>query len=299
MNSDLVKLSRKGAFIIGRFSAMACPCEIMLETNNEKLAQTLIQLGVEEARRIEQKFSRFRQDSVVSAVNRSSPQAMKVDEETAQLLNFSQTAWEMSEGLFDITSGAFRTIWDFKSRQIPSQQAINNIKHRVGWQHINWQEPFISMPADMQIDLGGVGKEYAVDKVALLIKQAAIQNTPALVNFGGDLCALDAPKTQGNWYIGIEDPQQTGKACLQSVKFKQGALATSGDARQHIMFEGERYGHIINPTTGFPTKNAPRSVTVMSETCVQAGLYSTLAILHGEAAESFLQMTGCRYWIVN
>ncbi len=298
MDTKKILITQKEAFFSGQFKAMACPCEILIETDSVSLAKKLINAAAKEAWRIEHKFSRFRDDSVVADINNAHKQALSVDEETSKLLNFSHIAWEISEGLFDISSGVFRTIWDFKSSLIPDKNAIAKVKKKVGWDKISWKAPFIQIPKGMQIDLGGVGKEYAVDRVALLLKQLSLpENPPTLVNFGGDLIALNAPKSQAQWNIGIDDPYQSGAACLATIAFKTGALATSGDARQHIEFAGQRYGHIINPVTGYPTKNAPRSVTVQDDNCIQAGLLSTLAILHGEEAENFLKSTQCRYWI--
>ena len=80
------------------------------------------------------------------------------------------------------------------------------------------------------------------------------------------------------------------------INLKTGALATSGDARRFLQKYGIRYSHIIDPTTGWPVKDAPRSVTVAADTCVQAGMLSTLAMLEGAEAEAFLEAQGFDFW---
>jgi len=151
----------------------------------------------------------------------------------------------------------------------------------------------LRLPADMEIDFGGIGKEYAVDRVAdWCASQGA---APVLVNFGGDLRCVGALPAAGSWHVGIESVEQSG-AAARHVELKSGALATSGDARRHVLIDGRRVGHLLDARTGWPAPGTPRSVTVAAPTCSQAGSYSTLAMLRGEGAEAFLEAEGIRYW---
>jgi thiamine biosynthesis lipoprotein len=149
------------------------------------------------------------------------------------------------------------------------------------------------MPAGMELDFGGIGKEYAVDRVVTLIEQ--IEKAPVLVNFGGDLRTAGAPPSSGAWQVGIESLAATGKAS-NLIKLSTGALATSGDTRRFIEIDGQRYGHIIDARTGWPAPDSPRSITVAADTCSQAGTFTTLAMLQGERAEEFLKGEGVRHW---
>jgi len=97
--------------------------------------------------------------------------------------------------------------------------------------------------------------------------------------------------------VGIENPSRTGSAKIV-LPLISGALATSGDCFRYVSRNGIRYGHIINPKTGWPEKDAPRSVTVMDDTCTNAGILATLAMLHGKEAENFLAAENVRYWAV-
>jgi thiamine biosynthesis lipoprotein len=152
------------------------------------------------------------------------------------------------------------------------------------------------MPAGMEIDLGGIGKEYAVDRAAALI--AAHTASAFLVNFGGDLFA-SAPRRGGReWGIGVDDPERTGEAALYRIDFARGGLATSGDARRFVRWNGKRLGHILDPRTGWPVEDAPRSITVIAPTCVEAGTLSTLAYLRGPGAKAFLEEQGVTFKIL-
>ncbi len=146
----------------------------------------------------------------------------------------------------------------------------------------------------MQIDLGGIGKEYAVDRVAGRLAEA----TPcsALVNFGGDLAVTRAPRERPAWRVGIEPVPGDERRAGPVLEIRTGALATSGDARRFLLKDGVRYSHILDPQSGWPVEGAPRSVTVAADTCTQAGMLSTLAMLEGYNAEAFLDGEGVRYW---
>ncbi|WP_370314297.1 FAD:protein FMN transferase [Thalassolituus sp.] len=275
------------------FPAMASTCEVLLDTTDLSLALTLGQAARAEALRIEHKYSRYREGNPVWEINQSNGQTVSLDEETAALIDFSHSLWQMSEGRFDITSGVLRKVWTFDgSDKVPAQADVASVLPHIGWHKVSWQKPALTLPAGMQIDLGGVGKEYAVDKVFAIIQSR--WPGACLVNFGGDL-RVQGPRTDGrSWQIGIE--KASGEASNQVISLTQGALATSGDARRFLLKEGIRYSHILDPRSGWPVKNAPRSVSVMAPTCLQAGMLSSLAMLMGAEAETFLDQQKVGYW---
>ena len=148
------------------------------------------------------------------------------------------------------------------------------------------------MPTGMEIDLGGIGKEYAVDRCVEALR--ACLDAPGLVNFGGDLAVTGPPQLRDAWRVAVEGDAPDRADRL--IDLRQGALATSGDARRFLQRGGVRYGHILDPTTGWPVRDAPHSVTVAADTCTQAGMLSTFAMLKGQGAEAFLDEQGVRYW---
>jgi thiamine biosynthesis lipoprotein len=285
------------------FSAMASPCEVLVQSADPALPWRLGALAQAEALRIEHKFSRYRDDSVLAQIQRSAGAPVELDDETAQLLDFAALCHQLSEGRFDITSGVLRRAWTFDgSDRLPEPAAVEALLPLVGFERLTWQRPWLTLPEGMQLDLGGIGKEYAVDRVlALLTAQC---EAPLLVNFGGDLCANRAP-AGAPWQIGVESVRAgaTGPdgrpAAALLLELSQGALATSGDARRFLLRDGRRYGHILDPRTGWPVPHAPRSVTVAAGSCTEAGMLATFSLLQGARAREFLDEQGVTYWCLD
>jgi thiamine biosynthesis lipoprotein len=248
-----------------------------------------------EARRIETKFSRYRHGNIVDRINRAEGEPVTVDEETARLLDYAAELFRLSEGRFDITSGVLRRAWTFDGGEaVPRPEAIVDLMQRVGWAAVDWQAPTLRMPAGMEIDFGGIGKEYAVDRAADLIRDRV---PGSMINFGGDLLALGPPQAgagSAGWTVGIDG--LGGGRAEKRIALTAGALATSGDSRRFLQKAGRRYGHILDARNGWPVENAPRSVTVLASTCTQAGMLATFAMLMGDGAEAFLEAEAVRHW---
>jgi len=200
----------------------------------------------------------------------------------------------MSDGMFDVTSGVLRKAWRFdQSDKIPTQEQIDELLPIIGWEKVSWHNPQLKLEANMEIDLGGIGKEYAVDRCAQLAGD--ISEASILINFGGDL-AITRPREDGaDWTIGrlSSDPS----APVGVIKLNRGALATSGDAHRYLEKEGKRYCHVLNPKTGWPVVDPPHTVSVAAPTCIEAGMLSTFALLQGNRAEEFLKAQDIPYWI--
>lgn len=278
-----------------RFTAMGTPCEVQIETGDCRLAEELARIGETEARRIEEKYTRYKPTGVVWAVNNAAGKPVEVDEETAGLIDYAGQVHALSEGRFDVTSGVLRRAWMFDgSDRVPAPEQVAALMPLVGWGKVIWERPRLTLPPGMEIDLGGICKEYAVDRAAMAINAAT--DCPALINFGGDLRTTQA-KVGGRWAVAIEslDPANVSGGLLH---IGEGAIATSGDAKRFLLKQGRRYSHILDPRTGWPVESPPRSVTVAARTCVQAGTLSTLAILLGREAEASLKAEKAEAWVV-
>ena len=290
-----LSVQRKSGHYQGHFQAMGSPCELLVDTDNEKFALELLEMVAAEAWRIENKFSRYLPDNIIAKINESAGQPVTVDEETANMLDFAATLYQLSEQRFDITSGVLRKVWTFDgSERIPAARDIDRIIAAVGWHRVSWQRPNICLQSGMQIDFGGIGKEYAADKVAGMLGNEA--SCGCLVNFGGDLVATGEARSANGWQIGIEAPGSAGVLAQKLIHLETGALATSGDSRRYLRKGGKRYSHILNPLTGWPVEDAPQSITVAAGTCTQAGMLATLAMLRGADAESFLELQDVQFW---
>jgi thiamine biosynthesis lipoprotein len=275
---------------------MASPCEVRVDGDDAAVALAAGQAAEAEALRIERKFSRYRPESVVGRINASEGREVEVDDETAELLDFASRCFDLSGGLFDITSGVLRRIWRFDGTdRVPPAADIRAARSLIGWQKAVWARPALRLRVGMEIDLGGLGKEYAVDRALGLAQQ--VTPLPTLVNFGGDL-RVSGPRADGGpWNVAIESVEEDG-AAAGILQLAAGALATSGDARRFLLKDGVRYSHILNPRTGRPVIGAPRSVTVAAQTCIEAGMIATLAMLRGRRAEAFLKGEQVKAWCI-
>ena len=281
---------------VGRFQAMAGPCEVLMDTQDPLLAQRLTEIAEQEASRIEHKLSRYREDNIIYKINNANGAKVKVDAETAQMLDYADQCYRLSDGMFDVTSGVLRRAWKFDgSDNVPGKDRVKKLLPHIGWKKVRWQSPYLQMPKGMQIDLGGIGKEYSVDRTILLLRQAT--SISCLVNYGGDIATTGPRQTGKGWIVGIENPDPT-LAHNKAYELKHGAIATSGDARRYLLKNGVRYSHILDPRSGWPVSDAPRSVTVITDTCTEAGILATLAMLHGAQAEEFLAQQGVQYWCI-
>jgi len=289
-------LRRQGEQIAGEFTAMGSPCEVLVDSRDQALARECISIAAGEAWRIEGKFSRYRDDNIVYRINQARGNPVQVDEETARLLDFANQLYVLSEGMFDISSGVLRKAWKFDgSSTTPPDSQVKALLDKVGWNKVIWKSPVLTMPGGMEIDFGGIGKEFAVDRAAALISE--FTTTPCLVNFGGDLAVTGPRSGARHWRVGIESLQASlDLGAIKVILLANGALTTSGDSRRYVMHRGTRLGHILDPHTGWPVQGAPCSVTVAADTCVQAGMLSTLGMLQGAGCEAFLEAQEVRYW---
>lgn len=274
---------------LGSFNAMASPCELLMAVDDEHTARQMLTIAYDEAKRIEHKFSRFIEGNIVWQLNHAQGETTPIDAETAHLLQFSQQCFQLSESAFDISACPLMALWRFDgNHRVPLQTDIDAALLKVGFDRIALTDKTVCMPAGMSVDFGGIGKEYAVDRTAQILTNRW-PNQSVLVNFGGDI-ACPVTKSDG-WQVGIENPHKLDNAAAL-LTIRQGALATSGTTRRYIEVDGKRYGHIINPQTGYPVEQAPLSVTVLAPNCVMAGMLATMSMLKGADAEDFLQQQG-------
>lgn len=229
---------------------MASPCEILLDGVNRKDAKQALAFAARETWRLERKFSRYVSENPVDRINRSKGKAVTVDDEMALMLDYATQCYNLSDGRFDITSGVLRRAWRFDgSSHLPEQEQTNALLKLVGWNKLSWQRPQLILPEGMEIDFGGIGKEYAVDRVLLDLKQALPEGSSVLVNFGGDL-ACSGPRTDGQaWIVGVEDHRKLSGS-NETLSLRGGALATSGDSCRYLLKNGVRYSGGSNLHTG-------------------------------------------------
>ena len=279
------------------FQAMGSPCEIQLFAPDEVRARRAADAAIADVARLEARYSRYRHDSLLSNINRIAARggSLEVDAETASLLNYAATCYAESDGLFDITSGILRLAWRFDRAQLPDAAEIAALKARMGWQRLRWEAPRLVFPEPgLELDFGGVVKEYAVDRAAALCIELGMRH--GVVNLGGDIKVI-GPRADGQpWRIGIKHPRSS-TTLLDTDELSDGALASSGDYERCIVVDGVRYGHILNPLSGWPVRHLA-AVSVVADFCVIAGSASTIAMLKEEAGAAWLAALGLRHlWV--
>ncbi|NEX64750.1 FAD:protein FMN transferase [Noviherbaspirillum galbum] len=284
-----------------RFTAMASPCEICLAAGDKARARLMARQAIDEVTRIECKYSRYRQDSVVGRINAAAGKEwVDLDEESLALFTYADELFRASDGLFDITSGVLRRAWNFRVPELPAPEVLQSILPLIGWQMLDWRASAplrrIRLPrAGMEIDLGGFGKEYAVDRAAAILAMQGVRH--GYVNLGGDMRAV-GPRPDGSaWSIGIQSPRNAGET-IASISLESGALATSGDYERFFECNGRRYCHILDPRTGQPVEGL-RSVSVLAPLVTVAGSHSTIAMLKGDAGLSFLHESGLAFLAID
>jgi len=276
------------------FGAMACDCEVRIAGLKRRDAEPLAREAIAEVQRIESKFSRYREASVVSRINAAagSGRPVDVDVETADLLDFAAQLHASSGGLFDITSGMLRQAWDFKQKRRPTHGQLELLLPRVGWDKLRWQRlgagqaGRIELPLPgMELDFGGFGKEYAADRAATLLQARGVRH--GMVNLGGDI-RLIGPRPGGQpWVLGVQHPREA-QALAARIALADGALATSGDYERFFEQDGVRYCHILDPRSGWPVSHW-QSVSVVAPACLAAGALTTIAMLMQGDALDFLR----------
>jgi FAD:protein FMN transferase len=284
------------------FRAMASPCalSIVAPAGDPDAARRAADAAIAEVARIEAKYSRYRDDSVTTAINRAAGgPPVAIDAETSALLDYADRCHALSGGAFDLTSGVLRRAWDFGRNppRLPEPEALAAAVELIGWGRVErggGAGAWVRLPrAGMEIDFGGIGKEYAADRAATTLAERGV--AAALVDLGGDVRALGTQAGGAPWRVGIRHPRGTRPdEAIAAIDVADAAVATSGDYERYIEVDGRRYCHILNPRTGRPVTHW-QSVSVVAPLAIVAGSAATIAMLLGADAAAFLEAQGVRW----
>ncbi len=264
------------------FFAMGTVCKVSLVEPTRAIGTRFLEQLLNWVADFEAKYSRFIDSSLISQINRAAGREWtEIDDEADQILAMCDEFQFFTQGAFDPTALPLLRLWNWKANppSIPTDAAIQTARELVGWKNVLRRKNGIFLPkAGMCLDLGGVGKEFAVDMAMNLAVNSGVSNI--LIDFGQDIRAHGKPPGKPAWHIGLENPRCAG-SCWSSTAVTNHAVATSGDYLRHFIANGRRYGHIIDPRTGYPVDNGCLSVTVIAPSCSVAGLLSTSAFILG------------------
>ena len=264
------------------FRAMSAPCRVNVHGVSAGQAREFQQEVIDYVGQFEARYSRFFPDSLIGRINAAAGEHwVETDAETDRLFTLCQELFFFTRGSFDPTALPLIQLWNWKARPpvVPEDAAIQAARELTGWNKIQRRPGGIFLPQrGMALDLGGIGKEYAVDCVMNMAIQRGIPNV--LVDFGQDLRVRGHAPDKQFWWLGLDDPKQPGK-CWGGVAVTDQAVATSGDYLRHFEVNGRRYGHILDPRTGYPAQNDCRAVSVIAPSCTIAGLLATSVCILG------------------
>ena len=277
---------------------MGCPCELCFYVDTRDDFSNVAEKCMREIRRFEKKYSRYRPDSMTSTINGAAGGGpVRVDRETASILEYAAVCHEQSDGAFDITSGVFRKLWYQGRTKPPPQSEIDGYLERVGWNKVHFAGRQVRLPLPgMELDFGGVIKEYAADAAVAIARKAGVRH--GLINLGGDVCIVGPQENGRPWPIGIVHPGNTD-ASIATVGLEHGALATSGGYERFVEIDGKRYSHLIDPRTGWPVEGL-LSVSVIADQAIVAGSVASVASLqHQSEGLDWLERCGMPYLAID
>jgi thiamine biosynthesis lipoprotein len=279
------------------FRALGTNNEIVLVARDAAEARMYLDWALQEVARFEAKYSRYRLDSLVAQIrDDAGRRPTPIDEETATLLHLVDGLYHSSQGRFDCTSGVLRRAWHPDQTSLPSQELLERLRPLIGWGRVSWDDRELFLPiAGMEVDFGGIGKEYIVDSIAAYLRDHGFNC--GYVNFGGDIAVLGARPSGDGWRIGVTDPFEP-KSVWTTVELSRGAMATSGDYFRACTIGGVSYSHIMDVKTLQPVRGL-RSVSCMADTCSTAGALTTCAmLLPSDHAKRFLRGAGAPHaWV--
>jgi len=264
---------------------MGVPFRIVVYATDQRAANLALSAAYDRIAELNDIFSDYDPNSELSRLCRSSGPGnpVKVSAELLDILQVAQKVSRQSDGAFDVTVGPFVRLWRRARRQKEpvDPERLAEARQRVGFEFvtIDPQRKTVELQRDnMRLDLGGIAKGYAADEAMQVIKQHGIKS--ALIDASGDLLVSDPPPGETGWTIGVAALNTPDGEPTEYLKVSHIAVATSGDAYQHVEIDGIRYSHIIDPKTGIGL-TTPSSVTVAAPTATQADAWASAVSVLG------------------
>jgi FAD:protein FMN transferase len=272
---------------IGR-RAMACEFEVLLNAKQYPHGTETALAALDLVDRLEAQLTVYRDDSEISQLNRSAHQhPIEVEPRLFSLLQRAAEIHGETGGAYDITSGALSKIWGFYRREgrVPSDTDIQQVLELFGMQHVKYDAAYQTLKFDrrgVELNLGSIGKGYALDRAAELLQEAGIED---FLLHGGNSSVLARGTAAANpdgmpgWWVGVRHPLRPDKR-LGQIRLCNRALGTSGSGTQFFVHEGRRLGHILDPRTGRPAEGM-LSTTVAASTGADADALATALYVLG------------------
>jgi len=264
-------------------TAMACRFEVTLPRTAEAGVAAATE-ALDEIDRIETHLTIFRESSEVSQLNANAAErAVKISKSLFDLISFCKRLSEETRGAFDITSTPLTRCWGFLRREgrLPSREEVENARSFVGSEKVQLDHASQTvrfLKPGVEINFGSIGKGYALDRSAALISRRI---ATALLNSGASSMRAIGAGDGNGWAVGLRNPRSTVRR-LGVLRLSNCALSTSGTEEQFFEQNGKRYGHIIDPRTGWPTESVT-SVSVIAPTAALSDALATAFFVGGRS----------------
>ncbi|MEO0369367.1 MAG: FAD:protein FMN transferase [Pseudomonadota bacterium] len=240
-----------------------------------------------EMNRVNAIMSHYIDDSELSTINKApADQEIELSPDMAAVMLMSAQIFDASNGVFDVTLSPVIELWGFGKdgavSQQPSEQELQQVAETVGFEKLNFLSNSLNKEhSDLQINLSAIAKGYAIDAVGELLDRLAFENY--MIDIGGELKLSGHNKERGLWRIAIEQPNVLGG--IQSIiSISETAVATSGDYRNFIELDGQKYSHTLSSETLSPVLHSLASVTVLHQSAAMADGFATAIMAKGEGA---------------
>jgi thiamine biosynthesis lipoprotein len=270
-------------------TAMACRFEVTLPMQDQAGVSVATE-ALNQIDMLEAQLSVFRESSEVSRINRqAATEAARAEDLLFDLLTLCKKLHRETEGTFDITSGPLTRCWGFLKREgrLPSPDEIENAQLLVGSDKLLLDDDSRTirfLQAGMEVNLGSIGKGYALDRVAASLRDRV---RTALLNAGASsICAIGAGDRDEGWSVGLRHPRDKNQR-LATLRLRDCALSTSGSEEQFFEHDGQRYGHIIDPRSGWPAQNVTSVSVVARSGAISDALATAFYIGGRELAERY------------
>ena len=290
----MMRTARLSALLLALALLAGCAPASREDTVNFTAMDTVIQLSVYGCDHGEEALSEARQliqelDGLLSTTDEGSQIHALNQGETVALAQPVQALLERAlalcadtGGAFDITIYPVVRAWGFTtdSHQVPTQEELSALLARVDYRQVEPQEGTLTLPQGVELDLGGVAKGYASQQVARLLREEGVDC--ALIDLGGSIQAMGSSPDGDPWSVGIRDPRSDSPEDYAAVvRVTDQAVVTSGMYERYFEQDGVRYGHIIDPDTGYPVDNGLASVTIVAADPTLADALSTALFVMG------------------
>ena len=274
----------KGVFAMGTYMSL---------TAYGESAESALELSEDRIKELEALWSVTDENSDIYKVNQSNGVPIEVSEETAEILQFALNMAEQTNGALEPTIFPLISDWGFISREynIPTEDELAELMKYIDYKKIILEENFVTLPEGMRLDLGAIGKGYTGDIMAELMKEQGV--TSALLDIGGNIQMIGRKPDGNRWRIGIQNP--FGEGNLGVLESEDCAVVTSGNYERYFIGEdGKRYGHIIDPSTGYPAERGLVSVSIIAKEGKLCDALSTAIYVMGleEATEYWKENVG-------